>query len=57
MRGVHGVPYFVISGRTVIPGCMGVEQLKRVLADELERAGSKSAKGGFGMCGPDGCVF
>lgn len=58
MRGIHGVPYFVVAGQIVVPGCASVEQFSKVLSDLLEK--ERDAGEGFsgvGVCGPDGCAF
>ena len=34
-RGVHGVPYFVIAGKTVVSGCVSVERFEELLREEL----------------------
>ena len=57
MRGVHGVPYFVIAGKTVVPGCMGIEQFEAVLRKALDEEQSASEAETLGVCGPNGCSF
>ena len=56
MRGVHGVPYFVIAGKTVVPGCVSVERMEDLLREALA-AEVPSVEDAFGVCGPDGCAF
>ena len=34
-RGVRGVPYFVIAGKTVVPGCVSVERFEELLREAL----------------------
>lgn len=57
MRGIHGVPYFVIAGKTVVPGCMGVEQFQKLLEKALEEEQSSLSSEAYGVCGPNGCEF
>ena len=61
MRGVHGVPYFVINGGFAIPGAMSTDGFKSALLRELkkeEKAKDETSKATGErphQCGPDGC--
>ena len=35
MRGIRVVPYFVLGGKTVVPGCVSVERFEELLREEL----------------------
>lgn len=51
--GVHGVPFFLISGRYAIPGAMPQTALEAALRKAL--AEEAPATAGAAVCGPDGC--
>lgn len=59
MRGVRGVPYFVINGSMAIPGAMSIDSFKAALQRELKKqapqADDKPAGERPHVCGPDGC--
>lgn len=55
MRGIHGVPYFIIAGKTVVPGCLGIEQFKTLLEKAFDEERAMRDVDAFGVCGPDGC--
>ena len=57
MRGVRGVPYFVIAGKTVVPGCVSVERMKDLLREALAAEKPAQDLDALGVCGPDGCAF
>ncbi len=58
MRGVRGVPYFVINGEMAIPGAMSLEGFRAALEREVKRAELQSKATETErphQCGPDGC--
>lgn len=58
MRGVRGVPYFVVNGTFAVPGAMSVEDFRSVLERELEKQRDDDTHTPAGrphVCGPDGC--
>ena len=57
MRGIRGVPYFVIAGKKVVPGCASVERLEGLLREALAAEGPTQDLDALGVCGPDGCAF
>lgn len=56
MLGIHGVPYFVIGGKTVVPGCASVETFARVVGEAYAASGESGCAEGH-ACGPSGCSF
>ena len=40
VRGIRAVPYFVLGGKTVVPGCVSIERLEELLRETLAAEGS-----------------
>lgn len=57
MRGVRGVPYFIINGSLTVPGAMSVDAFKTALQRELKKqeADTPATTERPHACGPDGC--
>lgn len=57
MRRVHGVPYMVVNGETVLPGALPIESFKSVLQGEIDKQSRTIQKipSDHHECGPDGC--
>lgn len=56
--GVHGVPYFVLDGKAVVPGCASEGQLRELVEGLIAEETTRSDEAeGVGACGPNGCSF
>lgn len=57
MRGIRGVPYFIINGNLAVPGALSTDAFKNALQRELKRSDDSAAKvtERAHTCGPDGC--
>ena len=59
LEGVHGVPYFIISGTEVINGAASKEKMKETLLKVLNKSGAKNEDNhpdGV-ICDETGCYF
>mgnify|MGYP002854568569 CR=1 FL=1 len=55
LRGVRGVPYFVIDDLVSIPGAISVRAMKGVLNRAIEAKAKPAEEEHPHQCGPDGC--
>lgn len=55
MRGVHGVPYFIINGKFTVPGALSVNAFKHTLQRALTEQQENDVQENAHQCGPDGC--
>ena len=56
IRGIHGVPYFVINGDVAIPGAVSVRAMKNALERALKKSAANSEEHPH-QCGPEGCAL
>ena len=57
MRGIHGVPYFIINGKFTIPGALSVNAFKHTLERALKEQQENVTEEKAHQCGPDGCAL
>ena len=55
MRGVHGVPYFIINGKFTVPGALSVNAFKHTLQRALKEQQENATEENAHQCGSDGC--
>lgn len=72
-QDVHGVPYFIMGNRYIVPGALPIADMKGVLEKLIEELGLELSKAidsdasnvnhestsdqTGSCCGPDGCAF